>query len=155
MAIITIYLAVNVAYLYVSPIGAVAQSPLIAADTMPALVGRIGASFVSVVVMMSTFGALMAVMLASPRVFFAMADDRLFFNDVARVHPRYGTPHVAIGIAGLLGVALRADADLRAAGRHVRAVDLAVLRPGHRRPVPAAPHPARTCCGRIAWSAIR
>ena len=103
LAIIGVYLAVNVAYLYVSPIGAVAQSPLIAADTMTALVGRIGASFISVVVMLSTFGALMAGMLASPRVFFAMADDKLFFPTVARVHPRYGTPHVAIGIAGLSG----------------------------------------------------
>jgi amino acid transporter len=102
-AIITVYLAVNVAYIYVSPIGAVAESPLIAADTMTALVGRLGAAFISVVVMLSTFGALMAGMLASPRVFFAMADDKLFFQTVARVHPRYGTPHVAIGIAGLLG----------------------------------------------------
>lgn len=103
VTIIGVYLTVNVAYLYVSPIGAVAKSPLIAADTMTALVGQIGASFISVVVMLSTFGALMAGMLASPRVFFAMADDKLFFKTVARVHPRYGTPHVAIGVAGLLG----------------------------------------------------
>jgi APA family basic amino acid/polyamine antiporter len=103
MAITTVYLAVNVAYLYVSPIEAVAASPLIAADTMTALVGRVGASFISVVVMVSTFGALMAGMLATPRVFFAMANDGLFFTTVARVHPRYGTPHVAIGIAAVLG----------------------------------------------------
>jgi len=103
IAITTVYLAVNVAYLYVSPIEAVARSPLIAADTMTALVGRVGASFISVVVMVSTFGALMAGMLATPRVFFAMANDGLFFTTVARVHPRYGTPHVAIGIAAVLG----------------------------------------------------
>jgi amino acid transporter len=105
VAITTVYLAVNVAYLYVSPIEAVAQSPLIAADTMTALVGRVGASFISVVVMLSTFGALMAGMLATPRVFFAMASDGLFFTTVASVHPRYGTPHVAIGIAAALGAA--------------------------------------------------
>jgi basic amino acid/polyamine antiporter, APA family len=104
LTIMIVYMAVNAAYLYVSPIGAVAQSPLIAADTMTALVGRIGASFISVVVMLSTFGALMAGMLATPRVFFAMAEDRLFFSSVAAVHPRFGTPHVAIGIAGGLGV---------------------------------------------------
>ena len=44
-------------------------------------------------------------MLMAPRVFFAMADDRLFFPAVARVHPRYGTPHVAIALAALLGIA--------------------------------------------------
>lgn len=105
VAITTVYLAANAAYLYVSPIEAVARSPLIAADTMTRLVGRIGASFISVVVMLSTFGALMASMLATPRVFFAMANDGLFFTRVAVVHPRYGTPHVAIGIAAALGTA--------------------------------------------------
>jgi amino acid transporter len=45
-------------------------------------------------------------MLASPRVFFAMADDRLFFPAIARVHPRYKTPYVAILLAALLGMAL-------------------------------------------------
>jgi amino acid transporter len=103
LAITTIYLGVNAAYLYVSPIESVAQSPLVAADTMTALVGRTGASFISVVVMLSTFGALMAGMLATPRVFFAMANDRLFFSRVAAVHPRYGTPYVAIGVTGTLG----------------------------------------------------
>ena len=44
-------------------------------------------------------------MLAAPRVFFAMADDRLFFRPVAKVHPRYRTPYVAILLAMLLGVA--------------------------------------------------
>jgi amino acid transporter len=46
----------------------------------------------------------MSVMLTSPRVFFAMADDGLFFRRVAAVHPRYGTPHVAIALAAALGV---------------------------------------------------
>ena len=103
LAITTVYMTVNIAYLYVSPIGVVAESPLIAADTMTALVGRVGASFIAVVVMLSTFGALMANMLATPRVFFAMGEDRLFFQGVTRVHPRYGTPYVAVGTAGLLG----------------------------------------------------
>jgi amino acid transporter len=105
LAIITIYLLANAAYLYVSPIDRVAASPLIAAETMGALFGQAGVAFVSVVVTISTFGALIAVMLAAPRIFFAMAADRLFFASVARVHPRYGTPYVAIGLAAVLGVA--------------------------------------------------
>ena len=48
LAIIAIYVLVNTAYLYVSPIEVMAKSPLIAADTMAALFGRMGASFVSV-----------------------------------------------------------------------------------------------------------
>ena len=105
LAIIAIYLAANAAYLYVNPIDIVATSPLIAAETMQVMFGRFGASFVSVVVTISTFGALIAIMLAAPRIFFAMADDGLFFRPVARVHPRYGTPYVAIALAAALGVA--------------------------------------------------
>jgi len=104
LAIIGIYLAANVAYLYVTPVESIAASPLIAADTMQALFGQAGVAFVSLVVTISTFGALIAIMLSAPRIFFAMADDRLFFRKIASVHPRYGTPHVAIALSAVLGV---------------------------------------------------
>jgi amino acid transporter len=104
LAIIGIYLAANAAYLYVNPVPVIATSPLIAADTMRALFGQAGVAFVSIVVTISTFGALIAIMLSAPRIFFAMAGDRLFFPAMARVHPRYGTPHVAIALSASLGV---------------------------------------------------
>jgi amino acid transporter len=105
VAIVVIYLAANAAYLYVNPLERLAASPLIAADTMQALFGQAGVAFVSVIVTISTFGALIAIMLSAPRIFFAMADDGLFFRKIASVHPRYGTPHVAIGLAAGLGIA--------------------------------------------------
>jgi amino acid transporter len=105
IAIIAVYLAANLAYLYVVPIERLALSPLIAAETMRALFGRAGVALVSVVVTISTFGALIAIMLSAPRVFFAMADDGLFFRSMGRVHPRYGTPYVAIAFSAVLGVA--------------------------------------------------
>jgi amino acid transporter len=104
LGILVIYLSANAAYLYVSPVDTVARSRLIAADTMYALFGQIGVVLVSVVVMISAFGSLNGSMLASPRVFFAMADDGLFFRTVARVHPDYKTPYVAILLAAALGV---------------------------------------------------
>src|SRR5262249_23259322 len=106
LAIIVLYVLTNLAYLYVNPIDAVARSPLVAADTMLALFGRAGVVLVSVFVMISSFSSLNGSMLASPRVFFAMADDRLFFPVLARVHPRYRTPHVSIALAALVGMAL-------------------------------------------------
>jgi basic amino acid/polyamine antiporter, APA family len=106
IAIIVIYLMTNVAYLYVNPIEKVAQSRLVAADTMLALFGRTGVILVSIFVMISSFSSLNGSMLASPRVFFAMADDGLFFQTIAKVHPRYQTPYVAIILAALLGMAL-------------------------------------------------
>jgi basic amino acid/polyamine antiporter, APA family len=106
IAIIAIYLLANLAYLYITPIERMQGSPLISADTMSALFGPIGVSFVATVVMISTFGSLMGSMLASPRIFFAMADDRLLFPVIASVHPRWHTPWVAIALACVLGVAM-------------------------------------------------
>jgi amino acid transporter len=104
LIIVSLYLAANLAYLYANPIDRLAQSPLIAADTMQASLGRLGVTLVSVVVTISTFGALIGIMLTSPRVFFAMADEGLFFKPLARVHARYRTPYVAISLAGALGI---------------------------------------------------
>src|SRR5262245_11984604 len=106
LALIAIYVLTNLAYLYVLPIEAVARSPLVAADTMLALFGRAGVVLVSVFVMISSFSSLNGSMLASPRVFFAMADDGLLFQAIAKVHPRYRTPYVAILLAAILGMAL-------------------------------------------------
>ena len=105
LAIIGIYLTINVAYLYVLPIGRVARSPLIAADTMAMLVGGIGASFVSIVVAISTFGAVNSDLLGAPRIFYAAAEDGLFFKTLGRVHPTYRTPYISILFSAVLGIA--------------------------------------------------
>jgi APA family basic amino acid/polyamine antiporter len=105
-AIVAIYLLANVAYLYVLPFHTLASSPLVAADTLAVIFGRAGVTLVSVLVMISTFGTLNGVMLSSPRIFFAMADDGLLFRRVAAVHPTFGTPHVAVLLTGMLGIVL-------------------------------------------------
>ena len=106
MAVVVAYVLVNVGYVYVLSTPSVAKSPLVAADTMTAIVGPAGAALVSMLVAVSTFGALNADFLGSPRVFFAMADDGLFFRAVARVHPRFRTPHVAIMLTAAMSVIL-------------------------------------------------
>jgi amino acid transporter len=106
LALIGIYVLTNAAYLYVLPIEGIGRSPLVAADTMLALFGRAGVVLVSIFVMISSFSSLNGSMLASPRVFFAMADDGMLFEPISRVHPRYKTPYVAILLAAVLGMAL-------------------------------------------------
>jgi amino acid transporter len=108
LALIGIYVMTNVAYIYVNSLANIAdpRTPLVAADTMLALFGRTGVVLVSVFVMISSFSSLNGSMLASPRVFFAMADDGLFFESIAKVHPRFKTPYVAILLAAVLGIAL-------------------------------------------------
>src|SRR6266516_6653851 len=103
-AVIAIYLLVNAAYLYLIPIGPMARSPLVAADAAQLIIGRAGVGLVAIVVMIATFSTLLGSILTSPRIFFAMADDGLLFKAVARVHPRFQTPSVAIVVTGVLGV---------------------------------------------------
>jgi amino acid transporter len=104
LAVIAIYLLANVAYLAVMPVEEIRRSKLVAADVAERLIGAPGVVFVAVTVMLSTFGTLNATLLTAPRVFFAMADDGLFFRRVASVHPRFGTPYVSILLATGLGV---------------------------------------------------
>ena len=104
LAIIAIYLLANVAYLAVLPIGEIRTSRLVAADAAERLLGGVGVTFVSLTVMLSTFGTLNGSILTAPRIFFAMADDGLLFRKVAAVHPRFQTPYVAILICAGLGV---------------------------------------------------
>jgi amino acid transporter len=104
VAVIAIYLLANFAYLHLLDIKQIASSKLVAADTAYRIVGEAGVKLVSIAVMISAFGTLNGSMMTGPRIFFAMADDGLFFKKIASVHPRFRTPHVAISLAAALAV---------------------------------------------------
>jgi amino acid transporter len=104
LGIIVIYLLANLAYLAVLSVDEIAASPLVAADVAERILGTPGASFVSIVVMISTFGTLNAVMITGPRVIYATAADGMLFKPLGRVHPRFGTPHVSIATVTMIGV---------------------------------------------------
>jgi APA family basic amino acid/polyamine antiporter len=103
LLVLTIYLLANIAYLAVLNIEEMRRSPLVAADVAERVIGPIGVVIVSVTVMLSTFGTLNAVLFSSPRIFFAMASDGLFFKRIADVHPKFGTPWLAILLTAALG----------------------------------------------------
>ncbi len=105
LAVIFIYLAANLAYLAVMPVEEIRHSRLVAADVAQRVVGAWGVAFVAITVMLSTFGTLNGTLLTGPRIFFAMADDGLFFRKVALVHPRFQTPYISILLTAGLGVA--------------------------------------------------
>ena len=104
LAIIAIYVLANVAYLAVLTIDEMRASRLVAAEVAQRLIGHPGVVFVASTVMLSTFGSLNGSIMTSPRIFYAMADDRLLFARIAAVHPRFQTPYIAIALAALLGV---------------------------------------------------
>jgi APA family basic amino acid/polyamine antiporter len=107
LIVIAVYVTANLAYLYVLGHPAIAASPeRVAADAMSKMIGPHGAALISFAILCSTFGAICANVLAGPRVFYAMARDKVFFPGLAWIHPTYQTPVRAIcllsGWAGLL-----------------------------------------------------
>jgi basic amino acid/polyamine antiporter, APA family len=94
--VVVTYLALNSAYLLVLPFDRVLTSTHIAFDATLATAGPTAASAISILVIVSSFGALSGIILAGPRVYYAMAEDRLLFPWMGAIHPRYRTPYVAI-----------------------------------------------------------
>jgi APA family basic amino acid/polyamine antiporter len=106
LACIAIYAVAQLAYLYVIPAADIARSDRIAADAMARVVGPIGASIISFIILFSIMGATNQNFLCSPRVYYAMAKDRVFFKALAGVHPKFRTPHVAIIAMGVWSMVL-------------------------------------------------
>jgi APA family basic amino acid/polyamine antiporter len=107
------YVALNAVYLYLLPMEAVASSDRVAADAADAVFGRGGGSAMSALVVFSTFGALSGIVLAGPRVYYAMARDGVLFRWAGAVHPRYHTPHRAIVLQALWSSVLVATGTYR------------------------------------------
>lgn len=105
-ACVVIYLLAQLAYLYVLPAAAIATSDRIAADAMAIVVGPVGATIISFIILFSIMGATNQNFLCSPRVYYAMAKDRIFFKRLAVVHPKFLTPHFSIIAMGVWSMVL-------------------------------------------------
>lgn len=105
VAVIALYLLINAAYLYALPIDVMASSGFVAADAMLKVAGPTAAAVVGALVVLTTFGALTACAIADPRVFYAMAQDALFFRNIGAVHARFQTPHIAVLMHGAIAAA--------------------------------------------------
>src|SRR5439155_1088741 len=99
-SVVALYLAANLVYLRLIPIQQMKGAELVAADVARVLLGGAGLVAVSAAVAVSTFGTLNGSMMTAPRIFFAMAEDRVFPKAIARVDPRTGAPTGAIVLAG-------------------------------------------------------
>src|SRR4030095_9975581 len=109
LTIVILYVGANLAYLYMMPIGILAQQKeAVARTVMESIAGPAGGTAIMLAVIVSVFGALNGNCLARPRVAFAMARDGLTFSFLGRVHPRFATPWLAMLIqsAGAIGMVL-------------------------------------------------
>lgn len=106
IAVVVLYLSLNLAYLWVLTPAQVAASPALAADMARAAAGEAGARFVALLIVVSSLGFLAVVILTGPRLIYAMAADGLFFSRAADLHPRYRTPVFALWFQAAVSLAL-------------------------------------------------
>ncbi len=105
-AVIALYLATVLAFLRALGPAGLAATDAPAHDVAVRALGTRGGSLIAAGIALSTLGFLSQSILTAPRVYFAMADDGLFFKAVARVHPRTRTPITAIVLQGALTIAI-------------------------------------------------
>ena len=100
----TVYLLVNLVMLHVLGAQQLAMTSTPASAVMRAALGSRGATLIAAGIAISALGFLSQSMLTAPRVYYAMAEDGLFFRAVARVHPLTRVPYIAIALQGLVAI---------------------------------------------------
>jgi APA family basic amino acid/polyamine antiporter len=104
--VVVLYLSVNWVCLRVLGATGLAATNTPAADVAKLVHGAQGTFFICTGIVVSTLGFLSQGMLTGPRVYFAMAEDGLFFRALARVHPKTHVPVAAIALQGCTAVVI-------------------------------------------------
>lgn len=105
-AVVTlIYLLVNISYMFLLPVEKIVSSEKVAAEAVSTII-PFGGMLVAGLIAVSTFGTIGIYTLSAPRIYYAMAEDGLFFKGIAKVHPKFRTPVNAIIIQSVWSVIL-------------------------------------------------
>jgi APA family basic amino acid/polyamine antiporter len=106
LGVIVLYMAVNYIYVSVLSVDTLALTKTPATEIMHIALGERGQTLIAMGIAISTLGFLSQGMLTAPRVYFAMADDGLFFKQVAWLHPKTRVPVIAIALQGALAIVI-------------------------------------------------
>ena len=107
ISIVTVvYVSTSAAFAYLVPMQDVTNGQAFAAQVGEVLFGRTGALIFSGFVIVAVLGSLAAIIMSAPRVYFAMAQDGLFFPAAAKIHPRFNTPARCIALQAVLACLL-------------------------------------------------
>src|SRR5438128_840610 len=96
LAVGVIYMAMNVTYIYAMPLTEIAKHETIAHTAAAVLFSPATAVWLSAMIAVSCFGAMASCTLSGARVYFAMARDGVFFQSMAKVHPKWRTPALSL-----------------------------------------------------------
>jgi APA family basic amino acid/polyamine antiporter len=99
--VIVTYILLNLSFLYVMPVEEMAGSKLVASDVANKFLGPLGGGLIAALVMVSTFGTSNGTIMVSSRVYYAMANDKLFFKPIGKTHKKYKTPANSLMLQGI------------------------------------------------------
>jgi len=105
LVVIAVYLLVNISYMLLLPVDRIAGSEKVAAEATATVI-PFGGMLVAAIIAISTFGTIGIYTLSAPRIYYAMAEDGLFFRTLATVHTRFQTPVFAIVVQSIWSVVL-------------------------------------------------
>jgi basic amino acid/polyamine antiporter, APA family len=95
LVVTLIYLLVNISYMLLLPLDTITASEKVAAEAVSTVL-PFGGMLVAGIIAVSTVGTIGIYTLSAPRIYYAMAEDGLFFKSIAKVHPVFKTPVNAI-----------------------------------------------------------
>jgi len=101
-----IYLAINAVYLYALPMSGIASETAVAQAAGSAMFSPGAARWLALLIAVSCFGAMAPCIMSGARVYYAMAEDGIFFRALAKVSPRFHTPVVSLIVQGIWSIAL-------------------------------------------------
>ena len=104
--VIVVYTSINFTYLFVLPIDEIVslsktQNSIAAVSVVGHFLGSPGVLFISLLILLTTFGATNTTALMPPRLYYAMAKEGMFFKWAAYIHPTYNTPSKAFLIQAI------------------------------------------------------
>lgn len=102
LAVTAVYILVSAVFLYLVPLAGVTSNETFVAQAGSVLFGSLGGKIFAAIVIVCVFSSLAALIMSAPRVYYAMAQDGLFFKRVSQISPRFGTPVSAILIQGTI-----------------------------------------------------
>ena len=105
LAVLVLYLLINLALLHVLPIAQLASSNLPAAAAARALAGPLGGLLITALALVSLLGLINTVVMAAPRILFGLSRDGLLPSFVAQVNGG-GTPSAALLLTSTAAAAL-------------------------------------------------
>src|SRR5208282_5438676 len=123
LGVIAVYTSVNFVYVRALGPAGLAATMTPASTVMRTLLGPRGGSLIAAGIAFSTIGFLGQSMLTAPRVYFAMAKDRVFFRGVAWIDPRTHAPVVAILLQGVWAIAIALTGTYAQVVNYVVAMD--------------------------------